>query len=239
MHVPCECNFSRAAAVHRKAFKVGSYWEVSTACGCLPKLKFVIITGFTSEAGYAHWWRIQYMQVACRCHFSRAAVVHRTGFIKVSLYWKVDTASGGSPEFKLVVTTSFRSEAEHPHGCRIRALQVLCKCRLSRAAAVHRKAFKVSLYWAVDTASGGSPKFKHVVTTRFSSEAEHPYGCRIRAMHVRATVDCLVLLRYASVYAGKRPALKLGAAPKADAGLGSKTRHPSSFHFKTPGKGSF
>ena len=67
-----------------------------------------------------------------------------------------------------------------------------------------------------------SPKFKHVVTTSFSSEAEHPYGCRIRAMHVRATVDCLVLLRYASVYAGKRPALKLGAAPKADAGLGSK-----------------
>ena len=59
-----------------------------------------------------------------------------------------------------------------------------------------------------------SPKFKHDMfqlrsgTSVWLSDPRHARSCNCR--------------RHASVYAGKRPALKLGAAPKADAGLGSK-----------------
>ena len=179
------------------------------------------------------------MQVACRCHFSRAAVVHRTGFIKVSLYWKVDTASGGSPEFKLVVTTSFRSEAEHPHGCRIRALQVLCKCRLSRAAAVHRKAFKVSLYWAVDTASGAFAKIQTRRHDKFQlrsgtsvwlSDPRHARSCNCRLSRAAA-------LRIRICW--KTASTQTWGGAEGGCRFRLQTRHPSSFHFKTPGKGSF
>ena len=59
---------------------------------------------------------------------------------------EVDTACGYSPKLTFVIITSFRSEAERPYGCPVHYMHVSCECNFSRAAAVHRKAFKVGSY---------------------------------------------------------------------------------------------